>query len=127
GLLKLAADAAKDQTYMLAALSPEALSRMRFPLGDLEKPQVRALAAEAGLSVASKVDSQDLCFLAGTSRALFLERHGDIRPRRGEGVDDPRKVRASHDGHELYTVGQRRGLHVAVGEPLYVLDKHAES
>ena len=86
-LLRVAADRAKDQTYMLAALAPESLARMRFPLGELRKPEVRRLAAEAGLPVASKVDSQDLCFLAGTDRARFLARHGRIgiparRPRR---------------------------------------------
>jgi tRNA-specific 2-thiouridylase len=127
GLLRAAADPAKDQTYMLAALSPESLQRMRFPLGELTKPQVRAIAADAGMSVASKGDSQDLCFLAGTSRARFLERHGEIRPQRGEVVDTEGSVLGSHDGHELYTVGQRRGLHVAVGEPLYVLDKQADT
>src|SRR5579884_780697 len=84
GLLRAAADPAKDQTYMLAALSPGSLARMRFPLGELTKPEVRALAAEAGLPVAGKRDSQDLCFLAGTSRSRFLERHGGVRPRPGE-------------------------------------------
>ncbi len=96
GLLRLAADPSKDQTYMLAALSPESLERMRFPLGDYEKPQVRALAAQAGLPVASKVDSQDLCFLAGTSRARFLARHGEISPRAGEVVDPEGRVLGAH-------------------------------
>ena len=75
-LLRVAADPAKDQTYMLAALAPASLARMRFPLGELHKPEVRELAAAAGLPVADKADSQDLCFLAGTNRARFLERHG---------------------------------------------------
>lgn len=124
-LLRLAADPAKDQTYMLAALSPESLQRMRFPLGDYTKPEVRAIAAEAGLPVASKVDSQDLCFLAGTSRARFLERHAAAKPHSGEVVDSGGNVLGRHDGHELYTVGQRRGLNIAVGEPLFVIDKQA--
>src|SRR5207245_5347521 len=72
GLLRIAADPAKDQSYMLAALAPASLARMRFPLGELTKPEVRALAAQADLPVASKADSQDLCFLAGTDRASFL-------------------------------------------------------
>jgi tRNA-uridine 2-sulfurtransferase len=127
GLLKLAADPAKDQTYMLAALSPESLARMRFPLGDYEKPQVREIAAQAGLPVASKVDSQDLCFLAGTSRARFLERHGELSPRPGEVVDPEGLVLGEHPGHELFTVGQRRGLGVYSSEPLFVLDKDAVS
>jgi tRNA-specific 2-thiouridylase len=123
GLLRSAADAAKDQTYMLAALSLESLERMRFPLGELTKPQVRALAEQAGLPVASKPDSQDLCFLAGTDRRRFLERHGGLRPTPGAIVDAAGTELGTHDGHELFTIGQRRGLGVAGGEPLYVLDK----
>jgi tRNA-uridine 2-sulfurtransferase len=125
-LLRQAADPAKDQTYMLAALSPESLARMRFPLGDYEKPEVRSLAAQAGLRVANKVDSQDLCFLAGTSRGRFLQRHGGIAPHSGEITDAEGVVVGAHAGHELFTVGQRRGLRVPSAEPLYVLDKDAE-
>ncbi len=124
-LLRAAADPAKDQTYMLAALAPSSLARMRFPLGALTKPQVRALAAEAGLPVAGKSDSQDLCFLAGTDRARFLARHGQIRSRRGPIVDEHGTVLAHHDGQHRFTVGQRRGLGVAGGSPLYVLNKDA--
>lgn len=126
-LLRLAADPAKDQTYMLAALAPDSLRRMRFPLGEYEKPQVRELAAAAGLPVASKVDSQDLCFLAGTDRGRFLQRHGAITPHSGEIVDPGGIVVGTHAGHELFTVGQRRGVGIAAGEPLYVLDKDAAS
>ncbi len=127
GLLRTAADPAKDQTYMLAALAPESLARMRFPLGDYEKPQVRKLAADAGLPVASKADSQDLCFLAGTTRARFLQRHGADAPRPGAVVDPDGNVLGAHGGHQLYTVGQRKGLGVYSTEPLYVLDKSADS
>jgi tRNA-specific 2-thiouridylase len=128
-LLRAAADAGKDQTYMLAALSPQSLSRMRFPLGEHTKPRVRAIASAAGLSVASKLDSQDLCFLAGTNRARFLKRHG-AAPRPGEIVDSDGVVLGTHPGHELFTVGQRRGLGGGIassGEPLYVLGKDAAS
>jgi tRNA-specific 2-thiouridylase len=86
---------------------------------------VRALAAEAGLPVASKIDSMDLCFLAGTTRGRFLARHGGIAPLRGELVDTTGRVVGEHDGQHLFTVGQRRGLGVAGDEPLYVLDKRA--
>jgi tRNA-uridine 2-sulfurtransferase len=127
GLLRAAVDPGKDQTYMLAALSAQSLQRMRFPLGELEKPAVRKLAAAAGLSVASKADSQDLCFLAGTDRARFLQRHGGIEPHAGEVVDQAGNVLASHDGHELFTVGQRRGTRVASGDSLYVVEKDAAS
>src|SRR5437763_8645416 len=122
-LLRVAADRAKDQTYMLAALQPESLKRMRFPLGELTKPEVRAIAKAAGLPVASKVDSQDLCFLAGTSRARFLARHGALQDQPGEVVDQRGRVVGHHRGQHHFTVGQRRGLGVAASEPVYVLDK----
>ena len=122
-LLRAAADPAKDQTYMLAALSSRSLARMRFPLGDLRKPQVRELAREAGLPVASKADSQDLCFLAGTDRARFLARHGGLADRPGPIVDRSGRVLGQHRGQHRYTVGQRRGLGVGDSHALYVLDK----
>lgn len=125
-LLRAAADTAKDQTYMLAALAPDSLARMRFPLGELTKPEVRRMAEAAGLPVASKADSQDLCFLAGTDRARFLARHGDLAEADGEIVDRRGNVLGRHRGQHLFTVGQRRGIGVpATGEPLYVLDKDA--
>jgi tRNA-specific 2-thiouridylase len=129
-LLRAATDPAKDQTYMLAALAPASLARMRFPLGDLRKPEVRAIAADAGLAVADKVDSQDLCFLAGTDRARFMARHGGLGDRPGELVDTDGVVLGRHAGQHRFTVGQRRGLGVAGlahPEPLYVLDKDAIS
>lgn len=126
-LLRAAVDTWKDQTYMLAALQPDSLARLRFPLGELTKPEARRLAAEADLPVASKADSQDLCFLAGTSRAAFLARHGGIRERPGEIVDRAGRVLGRHRGHHGFTVGQRRGLGVASNEPLYVLGTDARS
>jgi tRNA-specific 2-thiouridylase len=134
-LLRAAADPAKDQTYMLAALDPASLARMRFPLGELRKPQVREIAAEAGLTVADKIDSQDLCFLAGTDRARFLERHGGIGDAPGELVDSAGAVLGHHLGQHRFTVGQRRGIGLesnpesnpAHPAPLYVLDKDAVS
>ncbi len=124
-LLQVAADPAKDQTYMLAALSPNSLARMRFPVGGLTKPEVRAIAGDAGLPVASKVDSQDLCFLAGTDRPRFLARHGGLVDRPGAIVDRAGKALGRHRGQHRFTVGQRRGLGVAGDGPLYVLDKDA--
>ncbi|MEA2248142.1 MAG: tRNA-uridine 2-sulfurtransferase [Solirubrobacteraceae bacterium] len=122
GLLRQAADPAKDQTYMLAALSRASLDRLRFPLGDLRKPQVREIAREAGLPVASKADSQDLCFLAGTGRARFLARHGRLDDRPGDVVDRAGRQVGRHRGHHHFTVGQRRGIGIGgVEEPLYVL------
>jgi tRNA-specific 2-thiouridylase len=127
GLLRAAADPAKDQTYMLSALSEASLARMRFPLGELTKPQVRALAAEAELPVASKADSMDLCFLAGTGKAAFLARHAGLEDREGEIVDTRGDVVGTHPGFHHFTVGQRRGLGVQAVEPLYVLRTEARA
>jgi tRNA-uridine 2-sulfurtransferase len=129
GLLRPAVDEAKDQTYMLAGLRPESLARLRFPLGELRKPDVRALAAEAGIAVANKPDSQDLCFLAGTGRAAFLARHGGIRDRPGDIVDRGGRALGRHRGHHHFTVGQRKGVGVGggTGEPLYVLATDARA
>ena len=127
GLLRAAADPAKDQTYMLAAVAPGTLSRLRFPLGELTKPEVRALAAEAELPVASKAESQDLCFLAGTGTTAFLARQGDLPDTPGDLVDQAGRVLGRHDGHHRFTVGQRRGLRLGAPEPLYVLAKDAAS
>ena len=126
-LLRAAADPAKDQTYMLAALAPSSLARMRFPLGELAKPEVRQIAAAAGLPVAGKADSQDLCFLAGTDRASFLRRHGGLGDRPGTIVDVDGEVLGHHLGQHRFTVGQRRGVGIDRGGPLYVLDKDASS
>jgi len=128
GLLRRAADEGKDQTYMLAALSRATLARLRFPLGDLTKPRVREVAREAGLPVAAKPDSQDLCFLAGTGRARFLARHGGLRERPGDIVDRAGRRVGRHRGHHEFTVGQRRGLGIGgTGEPLYVLATDARA
>jgi len=127
GLLRAAADDAKDQTYMLAALGRRTLARLRFPLGDLNKPEVRAIAREHDLPVASKPDSQDLCFLAGTGRERFLERHGGLTERPGDVLDATGTVLGTHRGHFHYTVGQRRGLPVQRPEPLYVVRTDARA
>jgi tRNA-specific 2-thiouridylase len=124
-LLRVAVDEAKDQSYTLCALAPESLARLRFPLGDLRKPQVRALAEQAGLAVAHKRDSQDLCFLAGTRHGDFLERHGKLSRRPGAIVDLQGQVLGEHAGAHLLTVGQRHGLGISAGAPLYVLSTDA--
>jgi tRNA-uridine 2-sulfurtransferase len=120
-LLASAADEAKDQTYMLSALRPESLARLRFPLGGLTKPEVRAIAARRGLEVAGRPESQDLCFLAGEGKRGFLRRHGGLEDRPGEVVDRSGHRLGTHRGHHEFTVGQRRGLGVGSSEPLYVL------
>jgi tRNA-uridine 2-sulfurtransferase len=125
-LVRAAADPAKDQSYMLAKLDPALLDRLSFPLGGLTKDAVRQLARDAGLPVADKRDSQDLCFVAGLGGRAFLQRHGGPRLRRpGEIVDRQGRVLGRHEGHHNYTVGQRRGLGIASPEPMYVLEKNA--
>lgn len=121
-LLAAAEDDNKDQTYMLAAVDPEVLDRLEFPLGDLKKPKVRDHAREAGISVADKAESQDLCFLAGIGRDDFLARHGGIEDRPGAIVDREGIELGQHSGAHRYTVGQRRGLGVAAPAPLFVLE-----
>jgi tRNA-specific 2-thiouridylase len=123
-LVRAAADGKKDQSYMLAKLDPAMLERISFPLGGLTKDAVRQLARDAGLPVADKRESQDLCFVAGLGGRAFLQRHGGPRLRRaGEIVDRQGRVLGRHEGHHNYTVGQRRGLGIATPEPMYVLEK----
>jgi tRNA-specific 2-thiouridylase len=127
-LIRAAADPRKDQSYMLAKLDPAQLERLSFPLGGLTKDAVRALAREAGLPVADKRESQDLCFVAGLGGGAFLQRHGGPRLRKpGEIVDAGGTVLGRHDGQHRFTVGQRRGLDVSSTEPLYVTAKDAAS
>ncbi len=122
GLLRLAIDSGKDQAYMLSGLRPESIARMRFPLGGLCKPEVRQIAEDAGLLVAKTPDSQDLCFLAGTGQSAFLERHGGLEAAPGPVHDaETGETIGEHRGAHLYTLGQRRGLGVAAGEPRYVV------
>ncbi|HEU4739239.1 MAG TPA: tRNA 2-thiouridine(34) synthase MnmA [Solirubrobacterales bacterium] len=120
-LLAGAADQAKDQSYMLAALPPELLGRLGFPLTELTKPEVREIAARHDLAVARKAESQDLCFLAGQGKRGFLRRHGGLRERDGAIVDSAGRTLGRHRGHHDFTVGQRRGIGVAAPEALYVL------
>jgi tRNA-uridine 2-sulfurtransferase len=120
-LLATGADSAKDQSYMLAALPPELISRMGFPLTDMTKDEVRAVAARHGLAVAKKPESQDLCFLAGQGKRGFLRRHGNLVDREGAIVDRAGRALGRHRGHHNFTVGQRRGIGVSLNEPGYVV------
>ena len=119
-LLASAADEAKDQSYMLAALPPELLGRLAFPLTELTKPEVRAIAARHELTVAKKPESQDLCFLAGQGKRKFLRRHGGLADNEGAVLDGAGRAVGRHRGHHNFTVGQRRGIGVSAPEPLYV-------
>jgi len=126
-LLRRAADEAKDQSYVLSALAPASLARVRFPLGELHKADVRRLAREAGLEVAGRRESQDLCFLAGTRQDSFLARHAGLGPRPGSIVDGDGAILGEHAGSHLFTIGQRRGLGIGGGDPLYVLATDARA
>ncbi len=120
-LLAAGADEAKDQSYMLAALPPDLIGRLGFPLTEMTKDEVRAVAARHGLAVAKKPESQDLCFLAGQGKAGFLRRHGNLVDREGAVVDRTGRTLGRHRGHHNFTVGQRRGLGVSLNEPGYVV------
>jgi tRNA-specific 2-thiouridylase len=121
-LLRAAVDPIKDQSYVLAGLDPSSLARVRFPLGGMTKAQVRELAGREGLAVARKPDSQDLCFLAGTGLPRFLERHGSVASAAEGGiVDRAGRQLGRHRGARAFTIGQRHGLGIGGGEPLYVL------
>ncbi|MCC6585481.1 MAG: tRNA 2-thiouridine(34) synthase MnmA [Bryobacterales bacterium] len=124
--LRRAVDAGKDQTYFLFGLTQEQLSRTLFPLGHMRKPEVRALARQLGVPVAEKSDSQEICFVPNGDYAAFLNAYFQeqgLTPQRmaGEIVTTEGKVLGEHAGVHHYTVGQRKGLGVAVGEPLYVI------
>ena len=126
-LLAAAADEAKDQSYMLAALPPALLDRVRFPLTELSKPEVREIAARHGLEIAQKPESQDLCFLAGQGKAKFLRRHAGLGEREGAVLDRGGREIGSHSGHHNFTVGQRRGIGVSAPEAMYVVAKDASA
>jgi tRNA-specific 2-thiouridylase len=120
-------DRAKDQTYFLFGLTQEQLSRTRFPLGEMSKPEVRERARQHGLALAEKPDSQEICFIPGGDYKRFidayLEEQGESLPdTEGELVTTTGEVIGHHDGVHNFTVGQRKGLGIATGSPLYVIE-----
>ena len=118
--LRKAADASKDQSYVLYTLTQEQLAHVRFPLGDMEKTETRALAGEKGFRNAEKHDSQDICFVPDGDYAGFIERYtGTIYPE-GNFVDTEGNVLGHHKGIIHYTLGQRRGLGIPAASRLYV-------
>jgi len=126
GAMRRAVDPARDQSYFLFATTREQLDFLRFPLGGLEKPQVRAIAATLGLGVADKPDSQDICFVPEGRYTTVIDR---LRPQGaipGDIVHLDGRVLGRHEGVTRYTVGQRRGLNIAVGDPLFVVRLDAD-
>jgi tRNA-specific 2-thiouridylase len=126
-LLQNGVDPKKDQAYMLARLTPQDLERLWFPLGESLKPDVREYARQADLPVADKQESQDLCFLAGIRKHDLLARLRRRPPIRGTVVTMQGEPLAEHDGLDRFTIGQRRGVGVANGSPLYVVGKDPET
>jgi tRNA-specific 2-thiouridylase len=122
--LRRGRDAAKDQSYALYGLSQEALGATLLPLGELTKPEVRALAARLGLPTAETAESQDICFIPGGDYREFLRERISFRP--GPVVDEQGRVIGEHEGLAAYTVGQRKGLGIGGGKPLFVLAKDCE-
>jgi tRNA-uridine 2-sulfurtransferase len=125
-LLKRAADLVKDQTYFLFGLTQDQLSRTLFPLGEMTKAQVRERARQHGLALAEKPDSQEICFVPGGDYKNFLdayleEQDGSLPETVGEVVTTDGRVIGEHSGIHNFTVGQRKGLGVATGSPLYVI------
>ena len=119
--LHRAADPARDQSYFLFATTREQLAYLRFPLGDLPKSEVRGVAAGLGLSVAAKPDSQDICFVPEGKYSTLIDKLRPDAAGAGEIVHMDGRVLGTHPGVSRFTVGQRRGLNVAVGEPLFVV------
>lgn len=120
--------AQKDQTYMLWRLTQEQLSRTLMPLGRLTKQEVRSIAEQAGLPVADKPDSQEICFVPDGSYADFIAAQAEhYKPDEGNFVDEQGKFIGRHKGVIHYTVGQRKGLGIALGEPVYVSEIRADS
>jgi tRNA-specific 2-thiouridylase len=119
--LSRAADCAKDQSYVLFNLSQAQLSKSRFPLGEMRKPEVRALAQELGLATADKPDSQDVCFVRDRNKDGFLRRELGVEDEPGPITDVDGRQLGMHRGLLGYTIGQREGLGIAVGRPMYVV------
>lgn len=125
-LLKRAADPAKDQTYFLAGLTQAQLARVKFPLGVLTKARVRELARQAGLLSAEKRDSQDICFVPGGDYAAVMEKLTGRTYPEGDYLDLAGNAVGRHRGAVRYTLGQRKGLKLALGVPVYVCGKDME-
>ncbi|WP_409514427.1 tRNA 2-thiouridine(34) synthase MnmA [Brevundimonas sp.] len=124
--MRKAIDHSRDQSYFLFATTQKQLDYLRFPLADLEKPQVRGVAASLGLRIAAKPDSQDICFVPTGDYRTLIDR---LRPQgreAGDIVHMDGRVLGKHNGITDYTIGQRRGLNVAVGEPLFVIKLNPE-
>ncbi len=120
-LLKKALDPTKDQSYVLSFLTQRQLAHVRFPLGEMTKSEVRRIAQERDLCVAEKQESQDICFIRDESYAEFIESYANEKYPEGDFIDKNGKILGRHKGILHYTIGQRKGLGIAFGEPMYVI------
>jgi tRNA-specific 2-thiouridylase len=118
--LRKAADERKDQSYVLYVMSQERIGRTLFPLGDLQKDETRAIAAEIGLHVANKVESQEICFVPSKNYRDYLREHAPAAFRPGAVVGETGEVLGEHQGIAMYTLGQRKGIGIAAPIPLFV-------
>ena len=114
-------DQSKDQSYVLFGIARDLLDRVMFPVGGYEKPAIRELAREAGLRVADKPDSQEICFIPDNDYAAFVRRYRGAEDTSGELVDTSGQVLGRHEGYHHFTIGQRRGLGLAFGTPRFVV------
>jgi tRNA-uridine 2-sulfurtransferase len=114
-------DASKDQSYVLFGIERNYLSRMMLPVGDYQKPEIRRIAKRLGLAVADKRDSQEICFVPGGDHAAFIHRKRPASRNAGQVVTSDGRVVGTHDGLERFTIGQRKGLGIALGEPRFVI------
>ena len=126
-LLLRAEDKSKDQSYVLYSLTQRQLSHLELPLGSLTKPQIRQMAENAGLVSADRPDSQDICFVPDGDYAKFIEEWDGFVSQKGEYVDISGNVLGEHQGVIHYTIGQRKGLGIALGKPQFVIDKFADT
>ena len=126
-LLKKAIDDTKDQSYVLYNLTQEQLSKTLFPLGKYKKSEIREIAKELGLGVASKPDSQEICFVDDNDYNNFIKTHSTKNSTIGDIVDIKGNVLGHHNGITKYTIGQRRGLGVSLGKPMFVVDIDVEN
>ena len=126
-MLRKAADESKDQTYVLYSLTQEQLAHTLFPLGEITKSEVRAVAEENNFVNAHKRDSQDICFVPDGDYAAFIERHTGESFKCGDFVDLDGNLLGEHKGIIRYTIGQRKGLGIALGKPAFVCAKNVEN
>ena len=124
-LIRRAADEGKDQTYMLWSLSQDVLKRCEFPLGSITKDEARAIAAAERFPMAARRDSQDICFVPDGDYAAFIQKLTKKTPVPGRYVDMQGNILGQHKGQLHYTVGQRKGLGIALGKPMFVVSKSA--